>query len=41
MLTHFMIRDYFYAEMVNWLKVRTKVSVESLSVRIFTQIFRG
>ena len=27
--------------LVNWLKVRTKVSVESLGVRIFTQIFRG
>ena len=28
-------------QMVNWLKVRTKVSVDSLCVRIFTQIFRG
>jgi hypothetical protein len=26
---------------VNWPKVRTKVSVDSLGVRIFTPIFRG
>ncbi len=28
-------------EMVNWVKIRTKVSVDSLGVRIFTPIFRG
>jgi len=28
-------------EVVNWLKVGTKVSVHSLCVRTFTQIFRG
>ena len=29
------------SELVNWVNIRTKMSVDGLSVRIFTQIFRG
>ena len=30
-----------FALMVNWLKVRTKMSVDGLCVRRFTQMFHG
>jgi len=40
-LTAFVQPLLIWLKVVNWLKVRTKVSVESLGVRRFTQTFRG